>query len=178
MIYDITQELFESVVYPGDTAPQAITVRDMKKGDAVNLTDIKMCAHNGTHLDAPLHFLRDGKDIASLELDRCIGDAEVVAFNNLERILTTDSDRILLKGCESMEESLAERLVQKKLKLVGVEGQSVGDHAVHRLLLSYNIVVLEGIRLGDVPEGRYTLFAAPLKLKNCEGSPCRAVLMD
>ena len=66
-IYDITQELFSCVVFPGDPAPQKNTLCSMSKGDLYNLTSFSMCAHNGTHIDAPSHFIIDGKNIDEIE---------------------------------------------------------------------------------------------------------------
>ena len=178
MIYDLTQELFHAPVYPGDPAPQRIPVRRMEEGARANLTALSMCAHNGTHVDAPLHFIQGGKDITEMPLDRYVGEAEVVDGSNREKILASTCKRLLLKGCEGIDEELAERLCEKELYLLGVEGQSVGSGQVHRSLLSHEVVLLEGIRLSCVPEGIYTLVAAPLKLEGYEGAPCRAILLD
>ena len=67
-IYDISQELFSSHVYPGDKAPKRTLVSDMTKGASCNVSELEMNAHNGTHMDAPRHFVRDGKTIDELEL--------------------------------------------------------------------------------------------------------------
>ena len=176
MIYDITQEVFTSVVYGDDTKPQRIMVRQMEAGELYNLTDIKMCAHNGTHVDAPRHFLRDGKGIDELSLDALVGECQV--FSEVSELLCSDCERVLLKGYEPLTIETVEQLLRNPPKLLGVEGQSVGDMEVHKALLSREIVVLEGIRLDEVPDGRYLLFAAPLKLGGCDGAPCRAILLD
>lgn len=178
MIYDITQELFSSPVYPGDTAPRAICVQSMAAGDDINLTDLQLCAHNGTHMDAPSHFVKNGAGIDAVPLEKTVGRAEVIDASERERILASTADKLLLKGCDAIDVELANALIQKGIHLIGVEGQSVGDGSVHEILLSHEIAVLEGIRLSHVPEGSYFLFAAPLKLGGCEGAPCRAILMD
>jgi arylformamidase len=49
--------------------------------------------------------------------------------------------------------------------------------AVHCILLTANVVLLEGIRLTAVKEGIYLLNAAPLNLSGADGSPCRAILI-
>jgi len=176
MIYDITQELFGSLTYPGDTKPERISVRRMEAGDLYNLSDIKMCAHNGTHVDAPRHFVRNGKGIDEISLTACVGRCQVCS--ELSEALASPCERILLRGMEEVDLETAEKLLSKKLLLLGVEGQSVGNADVHGAFLSREIVLLEGIRLEGVPDGRYFLFAAPLKLADCDGAPCRAILLD
>ena len=176
MIYDITQELFGSLTYPGDTKPERIAVRRMEDGELYNLSDIKMCAHNGTHVDAPRHFVRDGKSIDELDLTACIGTCQVCS--GVSALLCAESERVLLRGMEELDEDIAEKLLSKNIKLLGIEGQSVGNASVHRTLLSREIVILEGIRLDGVTDGNYFLFAAPLKLGDCDGAPCRAILLD
>ena len=69
-IYDISQEVFNCAVYPGDMAPQKIEDMRMERGDLYNLTSFQMCAHNGTHVDAPFHFIKDGKTVEALALER------------------------------------------------------------------------------------------------------------
>ena len=60
-IYDISQEIFSCQVYPGDPEPFKESLGSMENGDLYNLTAFRMCAHNGTHVDAPFHFVKAGK---------------------------------------------------------------------------------------------------------------------
>ena len=76
-IYDISQEVFGCKVFPGDPAPEKEVVADMEKGDLYNLSSFHMCAHNGTHVDAPFHFLKDGKKIDEIALEKFVGMAYV-----------------------------------------------------------------------------------------------------
>ncbi len=194
-IYDISQELFSCVVYPGDAAPAQEKIRSTARGDLYNLTNFSMCAHNGTHVDAPFHFLGDGKTVDQLALAKMIGPAYVAACEgcmtaaDAERILAAaekadaeSARRILLKGDLIVSAETAEVFAAAGIDLIGVESQSVGEidapMAVHKLLLAREVVLLEGIRLGEVAEGVYFLSAAPLNLGGCDGAPCRAVLID
>ena len=76
-IYDISQEVFSSTIYPGDTSPGFNKLSDMENGDQYNLTEFHMCAHNGTHLDAPSHFIKDGKTVKAIDLSDVIGSCYV-----------------------------------------------------------------------------------------------------
>ena len=76
-IYDISQEVFSCSVYPGDPIPQKQMLCSTVEGDVYNLTAFSMCAHNGTHIDAPFHFLPEGKTVESLPLDAFVGDCFV-----------------------------------------------------------------------------------------------------
>ena len=194
-IYDISQEVFSCVVFPGDPAPQREIMNDMNKGDLYNLTAIHMCAHNGTHVDAPYHFINDGKTIDKVALENFVGPCYVaehqgvVTAEDAECILrraancsTEASKRILIKGNAEVSLEAAEVFAKAKVLLVGNESQTVGPEnapmAVHKVLLGADVVLLEGIRLSEVPEGVYLLNAAPLNLAGADGAPCRAVLMD
>ena len=105
-IYDISQELFGCAVYPGDPQPERFVTLNIKNGDVCNLTAFKMCAHNGTHVDAPFHFYADGKTIDQVDLDRFIGWAYVaerdgdISADDAKNILKAakDCERILVKG--------------------------------------------------------------------------------
>jgi len=194
-IYDISQEVFSCVVFPGDPAPQREIMNDMNKGDLYNLTAIHMCAHNGTHVDAPYHFINDGKTIDKVALENFVGPCYVaehqgvVTAEDAECILrrvancsTEASKRILIKGDTEVSLEAAEVFAKAKVLLVGNESQTVGPEnapmAVHKVLLGADVVLLEGIRLSEVPEGVYLLNAAPLNLAGADGAPCRAVLME
>ncbi len=188
-LYDITRELMSAPVYPGDPAPQRTWVQELALGDSCNLSALSLCAHNGTHLDAPLHFVPDGAAVDDVPLEVCCGPCRVVSFDGLllgdeaERLLVhTPCERLLFKGDMSVDISAAYVLADAPLRLLGVEAPSVATaartEAVHRHLLSSGVCLLEGLDLSAVPEGDYYLFAAPLKIAGCEGAPVRAVLVD
>ena len=192
-IYDITQPLFSCAVYPGDPAPQKEQLASLEEGDIINLTAFSMCSHNGTHVDAPSHFIKDGKTVDEMDLSAFIGNCYVarhegdVTAEDARRILDTAasldaSERILIAGKTVVTEAAARVFAEAKIKLLGNESQTVGPETapmqVHLLLLGAEVVLLEGVVLTDVPEGKYVLSAAPLNLNGCEGAPCRAVLIS
>lgn len=194
-IYDISQEIFGCQVYPGDPTPQKRVLSSMEKGDLYNLTSFSMCAHNGTHIDAPFHFIKDGKTVDSIGLDTFIGMAYVAEHNGivsaddatemLEKAKKQNSDaakRILIKGEAEVSAEAAKVFAESNILLLGNESQTVGPEnapmEVHLILLGAGVVLLEGIRLSEVSEGVYFLNAAPLNLSGSDGSPCRAVLIS
>ena len=194
-IYDISQEVFSCKVFPGDPEPKKNTVCSIDGGAVCNLTEFGMCAHNGTHIDAPYHFLNDGKTVEQIAHEKFIGYAYVAEHDGLvsaedaENIIKkarSFSDeaakRILIKGEATLSYSAAEVLVNEKIVLYGNESQTVGPEdapmAVHKLMLGAEIVLLEGIRLAEVPEGVYLLNSIPLCLSGADGATCRAVLID
>lgn len=195
MIYDISQPLFECEIFPGDPKPVKKTVRRMENGDLYNMTEISMCVHNGTHVDAPFHFLKNGKGIDRIGLDKFIGAAYVASHNGdvtaqdaeniLERAYKAydgSQKRILIKGKAVVTLEAAKVFAESGIDLLGNESQTVGPinapMAVHLVLLEKEVVLLEGIRLSEVPEGVYYLNSAPLNLTDTDGSPCRAILTD
>ncbi|MBQ7911386.1 MAG: cyclase family protein [Clostridia bacterium] len=193
MIYDISQEVFSSRVWPGDPAPVREVLGDIRKGDMVNLTAFSMCAHNGTHVDAPSHFLANGKTVDQLDPAAFLGFCYVthhegdVTAEDARRILgyaaeADAAERILIAGKATVTIEAARVFADAKIKLIGNESQTVGPEdapaAVHYLLLDAEVVLLEGLNLSRVPSGKYFLSAAPLNLGGCEGAPCRAMLMD
>ena len=194
-IYDISQEVFHCQVFPDDPTPQRELICSMEDGDLYNLTGFSMCAHNGTHVDAPSHFIYQGKTLDDIGLEPFVGLAYVV---NHEGVVTADdaakilsnanalvpeaAKRILIKGNAEVSLEAAQVFADAHLLLVGNESQTVGPEdapmAVHLVLLGAGVVLLEGIRLAHVPEGIYLLNAAPLNLGGAEGAPCRAILID
>ncbi len=194
-IYDISQEIFGCQVYTGDPMPKKKVLSSMEKGDLYNLTAFSMCAHNGTHIDAPFHFIKDGKTVDSIGLDTFIGMAYVAEHNGivsaddatemLEKAKKQNSDaakRILIKGEAEVSAESAKVFAESNILLLGNESQTVGPEnapmEVHLILLGAGVVLLEGIRLAEVSEGVYFLNAAPLNLSGSDGSPCRAVLIS
>lgn len=192
MIIDISQEIFSCKVYPGDPAPAKERMLNIEQGDICNLTAFSMCAHNGTHVDAPYHFIQDGETIDKLGLEPFVGDCYVArhegnvteedAVEILEKARAAKaSDRILIAGKATVTADAVRVFAQSGIKLLGNESQTVGPEdapkEVHLILLGAGIVLLEGIVLTDVSEGKYFLSAAPLNLAGCDGAPCRAYLI-
>ncbi|MCR5461202.1 MAG: cyclase family protein [Acetatifactor sp.] len=194
-VYDISQEVFSCKVYPGDPAPEKQVMLQIENGDVCNLTAFQMCAHNGTHVDAPYHFIKGGKTIEQVALERFVGPAYVAehegeitaedAMTILGKARKTDSQaarRILVKGKAVVTEDAAKVFAEAGLLLFGNESQTVGPEdapmAVHLIMLGAEIVLLEGIRLSEVDEGTYLLNCAPLNLGGSDGAPCRAILMS
>lgn len=186
-IYDISQEVFSCEVYPGDPSPEKKILSAMEKGDLYNLTEVTMCAHNGTHIDAPFHFLEEGKTVDLIPLEKFVGDCVVcertgeLSASDAEEIMSLSEKRILIKGKAVVTDAAAEVFAKGGVYLIGTESQTVGPEnapmTVHKILLGAEVVLLEGIRLGEVPEGKYMLFAQPLNLKGADGAPCRAILV-
>ena len=188
-IYDISQEVFSCAVYPGDPAPQRRRLSAMEAGNLYNLTAFSMCAHNGTHVDAPFHFLPDGKTVEQLGLEVFVGPCQVIRHEgdvtaaDAQRMIAVSGSvpRLLIAGDATVTEDAARVFARSGLCLLGNEGQTVGPEnapmGVHLLLLGQGIALLEGIQLTQVPEGEYFLSAAPLKLAGADGAPCRAYLI-
>lgn len=194
-IFDISQEVFSCDVYPGDPSPERIELSRIRNGCNFNLTGISMCAHNGTHIDAPFHFYDNGKTVDRTDLNAYIGrcfvsfaegaltaDAAGEIIENAKKADPESAKRILIGGSMYVTLDAAKVFSQERVLLLGNESQSVGPvdapAAVHYELLASDVALLEGIRLAGIPGGVYWLNAAPLNLGGSDGSPCRAVLIS
>ena len=193
-IYDISQEVFSCQVYPGDPVPEKKTLKSIEEGEVYNLTAFNMCAHNGTHIDAPSHFIKDGKTVDEIDLEAFVGmayvaehqgvvngDDAVEIMEKAKKLNLKAMKRILIKGDAEVSLEAADVFAASDILLLGNESQTIGPHndpmEVHLKLLGANVTLLEGIRLAEVSEGIYFLNAAPLNLSGADGSPCRAVLI-
>ena len=194
-IYDISQEVFGCEVFDGDPAPRKEIISLIANGDVCNLSSFSMCAHNGTHIDAPFHFINDGKTVDKLCLDALVGMAYVaehngsLSYGDAENIIEKaralnpeSAKRILLKGDAEVTQESARVFASEGVLLLGNESQTVGPKnapmQVHLTLLGADVILLEGIRLSNVPEGVYLLNAMPLNLAGADGAPCRAILIE
>lgn len=185
--YDVTQEVFSSFVYPGDPLPEFERIQELKQGDDCNLTYLKMCTHNGTHMDAPCHFIRGARSIEEIALSQFMGECEVIEFHGVlkggeaRELIAGKGKKLLWKGDLEITEEAALVFAEEKLELLGVEGQTVGSELssqkVHKILLGADMVIVEGLALKDIEAGKYFLCALPLKLAGSDGAPCRVVLM-
>lgn len=192
-LIDISQEVLSCKVFPGDDSPKAELVKSMEDGALYNLSMLFMCAHNGTHIDAPFHFINNGKTVDKMPLEAFVGDCYVachegdVTAENAREILkkaeeAEAKERILIAGKATVMLEAAEVFAEAGIKLLGNESQTVGPEnapmAVHKVLLGKEIVLLEGVVLSEVSEGKYFLSAAPLNFAGFDGAPCRAYLME
>lgn len=197
-IYDITKELMSSEVYPGDPSPSLEQIRFIKEGDICNLSMLSMCLHNGTHMDAPCHFIDGAEDISEISLQAATGSCVVAEWDGIfdedaarrmmRRLLKEYGKvkRLLLKGKNAvLTLSGAKVLTDYQVRLVGVENATVGNEQleqdvdqVHKHLLENGTLILENLELEKIKEDTYFLYAQPLKIKGADGAPCRAMLLE
>ncbi len=168
--------------------------------DGFNESSVKINLHTGTHVDAPLHYLKDGCDAASLPQENFLGLCRVIDFTDIQESITEKEiekidfegiDFVLFKTRNSLEtliddfiyvdESAANILKGKKLKGVGVDALGIErdqkGHPTHKMLLEEGILIIEGLELGNVLPGEYFFIVLPLKIKAAEAAPARALLI-
>jgi arylformamidase len=183
------------VTYPGDPEVRLERVKAIADGESANLSKLDLGVHSGTHVDAPLHFI-DGADGADeLPLDVLNGPCEVVEAAALDEsavgAVPEGAERVLFKTpnselwaqnafpetFERLDGAAARALVERGVRLVGVDYLSVGDEDVHRVLLGAGVVPVEGLDLRGVEPGSYELHCLPLRLVGSDGAPARAILV-
>lgn len=202
---DISVPIRDAMVHwPGDPPVAIKLVKDMEHGDTANLSTISMGAHSGTHVDAPIHFIRQGMGVDRMPLDTMVGRARVVEIKDTEAIRPEEllqhrvrrGERILFKTRNSsrvwqtdefvedfvfISDDAARFLVDRDVRLVGIDYLSVGSFKrggsyAHKTLLGGGVWVIEGLDLSRVIPGKYDLICLPLKLAQGDGAPARAVL--
>jgi len=190
-IYDISQNIFKAKVYPGDPIPTKNFIKSIDKGDSYTLSTFSMSSHTGTHVDAPSHFIKDGKTIEEICLNKFVGYCYVfeidepitkeIVNNIFNKINELNINKILIKGKGILTLEGAKAIEDMNIDLIGTEllsfGNDLDEEEIHKILLKSNIVLLEGINLENINTGKYFLNSAPLKLDELEGAPCRAILI-
>ena len=198
----------ELPTYPSDPGIKFDDWSKLADGAGANVSSLCFGAHTGTHVDAPAHFIEGAKKVESLELESLIGEAQVIEVSEeittideefVAANVTDGTIRVLFKTRNSafwsgdmvdfrtdfthVELKAAQWLVKKGVRLVGIDYLSIEkfaspDHAVHRELLSHEVIILEGLNLANVPPGKYELICLPLRLRTPlgDGAPARAVL--
>jgi arylformamidase len=194
------------VVGPKDPPVITKLVRDPAKGDRVTMAEITMITHTGTHIDSPRHFFLDGITIDALPLDTFIGPARVIEIKDPDSIKTAElepynikpGERILFKTKNSswvynteqyvtpfvfFTNEAARFLVDKKVRLVGIDYITVGpydsfedNNYLHKLFLKAGVSILEEVNLAGVKPGSYELNAVPLRFRQGDAAPCRAII--
>lgn len=189
-IFDISPNIMEAEVYSGDILPELTWVSNIEDGEEYNLTNVKMCTHTGAHIDAPFHFVDDGKTVGEMPPSQFVGRCIVAEAEGpitgewVEKNMPWNCTRLIIKcgGKAFLMENAVHELCRFNLKLVGIDALSVASEdnegAVHRELMFNNIAILEGIKLDGVKAGEYFLFAPPINLGEAEAAPCRALLIQ
>lgn len=202
---DVTVPVREGMHHwPGDVTYKATRQMDMHKGDVCNLSRLALGAHTGTHMDAPLHFVKDGVPMDAWPPDATVGPARVVAVEDDESIKPTDlvpldlqqGERVLFKTRNSTDSWAKDKfdpdfvhirhdaalyLAERGVRTVGVDYLSVGGYErdgveTHQALLGAGMWLIEGLDLSRVQPGRVELVCLPLKLVGVEGAPARALV--
>jgi arylformamidase len=208
-IFDISLTISPDLpVWPGDPAVEISQVKSMDSGAQANVSHIHMGVHTGTHVDAPHHFLNDGRTVEKLTLEVLTGPCYVVQLpDRVEMIdvhvlssleLPSNTSRILIGTRNSLQWKTNSRnfiadfvalnsdaalwLVDRGIHLVGVDYLSVAPYGdsvpTHTILLKAGVVVLEGLNLSAVGSGIYHLYCLPLKLAGSDGAPARVILVQ
>jgi arylformamidase len=205
--YDVTLTITHDMpVWPGDTPPTLVRTGSIEKGDNANTSEVTLSVHTGTHVDAPDHFLGNGKTIEQLSLDSLLGRAYVLHLPDVDQItaavleradIPPRTRRLLFKtrnseywakgvkefqtGFAGLTEDAAQLLVDRNVRLVGIDYLSIAPYKksrpTHRLLLEAGVVIVEGLDLSHVSQGRYTITCLPLKLGGSDGAPARVILV-
>ena len=207
-IFDITLPISpELILWPGDAPLILEKVASMDKGAHANVSRLSLSVHTGTHVDAPHHFLNDGRTVETMPLAVLTGPARVVLIpdevNTIDAAvlngagIPAGTERVLFKTRNSSLWQRGEKkfhadfvsfssggaswLVGHAVKLVGIDYLSISPYKnsvpTHRVLLQAGMVILEGVDLSSVPPGSYDLYCLPLKLVGSDGSPARAILV-
>lgn len=190
-LIDISRKFFSTEVYPGDPEPEFEQLCKIGEDSVCNLTAVRACSHTGTHADAPLHFIENGKSIDELPLEPFIGPCKVIEVPSgvitgeyVDSHFPKDCERLLIKsgGEAFFMDSSAQELAERNLKLIGTDALSVGckgnQVGPHKAFLGGGVAVLEGLDLSEVKAGNYFLFAPPVLFDGLEGAPARAVLIE
>ena len=190
ILYDISRDILTTQPYEGDPAPQVTVLSSIENGDAYNMTQVTMCTHNATHIDAPKHFDDDGATIGKIRLSHLYGKCTVVTIDgvltgeDMEELLPHCKKRLILhgRGNAYLTSSAAQVVAESGLVLIGTDAVSIAapfdELRTHLELARAGVVVLENLFLEGVQDGLYTLSAFPIKLSGLEAAPCRAVLID
>jgi arylformamidase len=202
---DVSVPIYTGMAHWPDNPPIVVErMLDMERGDTANVSKLSLGAHTGTHMDAPLHFLRDGAGIDTMPFAATLGPARVIEIADPVAIKPVElaahaiqaGERILFKTSNSMRcwqtgefvedfvyitADAASFLAAHDVRTVGVDYLSVGGFradgaATHQALLQAGIWVIEGLNLSQVRAGTYELICLPLRLMNADGAPARAIL--
>lgn len=199
---DVSQPLCKGLaVWPGDTPLQISAAKRIAQGAHSNVSILTMSSHTGTHIDAPWHFEEDGKRLHEMDTSVFFGEALLLDYSLVDSVTTEGLEdtplppRVLFKTRNSkhpaaapfdenyaaLNGEVAQRLVDDGVRLVGIDGPSVGpfdeaQHEIHHRLLRNDVLVVEGLRLQGISAGTCRFVVLPLPVTDLDGAPCRAFI--
>lgn len=196
-----------------EMAGVAITPAKTLDADGWNASTLELYSHSGTHVDAPIHFGVTDQTIHQMPLDAFQADCWMIDCTGIKAsglIEVSDlapnvdviqaGDGLVFKTNWSakygttayrnelprISKELAEWIVEREIKLIGVEPPSVADvnnmeevTQIHEILLGGGVTIVEGLtNLEAIKTKRFQLLALPLKIENGDGCPARAVAIS
>lgn len=185
MIYDVTRSIDRGMaVFPGDM-PFFRESTHAVETSGYRLSNFRMSAHCGTHMDAPAHFIADGVTIERAPLDLLMGKALVLTVETREELkdVPDGTKRLFMRAkFPGLTREMAEMLLKKGVRLLGTTEMSVAvsgnEKAAHVPLLAGGCWIVENLELSAVADGTYECACLPMKLANVEGAPARVLLID
>jgi RpiB/LacA/LacB family sugar-phosphate isomerase len=187
-------------IYRGNPGVSLERHESISDGAHANVSKLELGVHSGTHVDGALHFIDGAPGTEELPLDALVGRAEVVDASGVDGDLDDaalaslslpDAERVLLKTTNSalwelpefshdfvrLTGSGARYLIERGVRLVGIDYLSIGDEEAHKALLGSGVVAVEGLDLRGVEPGSYELLCLPLRLEGSDGAPARTILV-
>lgn len=180
-IYDVTRKLASGMyVYPGD--PEFV-LTPLRSGESY-ISALALGTHTGTHIDAPAHYFSGAAGVDEVPLEKLLfTTAELLSFGGL--VSETTSAVLFRSGYREGElaypqlsKEEASALVRAGVEVVGCDTPSIGNDAVHRILLSVGVMVIELLDFASVADGVYRMIALPLKVAGADAAPARVVLIE
>jgi arylformamidase len=202
---DVSVPLHTGMVHwPTDPSVRIERIADMNQGAVCNVSKVEMCAHVGTHMDGLNHFIKDGAPLDTVPFDAVIGPCRIIEIKDTDSVKPDElkkhnlrkGERILLKTRNSkrpwwdedfdtrfihISKDAAQHMVERDIRTIGIDYLSVGGYErdgveCHQVLLGAGVWIIEGLNLTKVKPGKYDLICLPVKIRNSDGAPARAVL--
>ena len=203
-VYDVSMEIHKEMMVYKNKAKKRPRRKIILKYDDAGINESKMFIdlHTGTHIDAPFHMLEDGETIEKMDVSKLIRKVKVLDLSNvydkitdrdLQKTNITENEFLLLKTKNSftdkykndfvfLDKTGASYLRDKGIQGVGIDSlgieRSQPGHPTHKILMESGCIIIEGLRLKDISEGDYIMYALPLKIRSGDGAPARVVLSD
>lgn len=189
MLIDLSMFIDEDTpIYPGSPEPEIKQVATVAK-DGWNATRLSFDTHFGTHIDAPYHMLEDGKKLDEFPVDKFVGEAVVIELSSPDLDLVKEDDIVffytgqtekkeLFKDYPVISKELAQALVDKKVKIVGLDSFTTDDEPfdIHKMFFRNEILIVENlVKLKELVGKRFECFIMPLKIRDVDGAPCRVI---